>query len=55
MNIIKKTFDEIASRILMIVLGLLVIFIGLVSPMRCLYALSTIGDAEKKRNRCSTC
>lgn len=55
MNIIKKLFDEIAGRLVMVVLGLVIIFIGLIAPWRCLYAVHAIGDAEKKRNRCPSC
>lgn len=55
MNIIKQLFDEIAARIVMIVLGLALIIVGVISPTRALYALSTIAEEERKRNRCSTC
>lgn len=54
MNIIKVLFDEIVSRLLMIVLSVLVLLVGIWSPTRLLYALSTLNTKENKKG-CSTC
>ena len=54
MNIIKVLFDEIVSRLLMIVLSVLVLLVGIWSPTRLLYALSTFNTKENKKG-CSTC
>ena len=54
MNIIKVLFDEIVSRLLMIVLSFLILLVGIWSPTRLLYALSTLNTKENKKG-CSTC
>lgn len=57
MNIIKKLFEEIASRFIMVFLGMIVIVVGLISPWRCLYALHHIKDDDNKnlKKTCGSC
>lgn len=56
MNIIKKLFEEIASRILMVILGIMVMIVGLISPWRCLYALHHIkADFNNSKKTCDIC
>lgn len=54
MNIIKVLFDEIVSRLLMIVLSVLILLVGLWSPTRLMYALSTLNVKQSKKG-CSSC
>ena len=54
MKIIKIIFDGIASRFVMVILAVLVLLIGLWSPSRLMYALSTLNTKENKKG-CSTC
>ena len=54
MKILKVIFDAFASRFAMVVLAVLVLLIGLWSPSRLMYGLSTLNEDEKKKG-CSTC
>lgn len=54
MKFIRVIFDEISSRFLMVILGIMVSIVGLISPWRCLYALHHI-KADFNKNLKKTC